>query len=154
MNLFPQSPFKSERHVIDISGDGSNNSGRSVTRARDEAVAKDVTINGLPILAFEPYLDQYYHDFVIGGPGAFMDGREGFRIVRRRDPEEDDRRDRDAQPARGSSRAQESPLVDLGVQREVAGSDLATPHGAVRDGDKRFLIAWKSGRDPGRLGRA
>ena len=72
MSLFPQSPFKSERQVMDISGDGSNNSGRSVVRARDEAVAKDVTINGLPILAFEPYLDQYYHDFVIGGPGAFM----------------------------------------------------------------------------------
>jgi Protein of unknown function (DUF1194) len=72
MSLYPQSPFKSERQVMDISGDGSNNTGRSVVRARDEAVAKDVTINGLPILAFEPYLDRYYHDFVIGGPGAFM----------------------------------------------------------------------------------
>jgi hypothetical protein len=72
MNLFPQSPYKGERRVIDISGDGSNNVGRSVVRARDEAVAKDVTINGLPILAVEPYLDQYFKDFVIGGPGAFM----------------------------------------------------------------------------------
>lgn len=72
MTLFPQSPYKGERRVMDISGDGSNNSGRSVTRARDEAVKADVTINGLPILAFEPYLDQYYRDFVIGGPGAFM----------------------------------------------------------------------------------
>ena len=72
MSLFPQSPFKAERLVMDISGDGSNNSGRSVVRARDEAVAKDVTINGLPILAFEPDLDTYYRDFVIGGPGAFM----------------------------------------------------------------------------------
>jgi uncharacterized protein DUF1194 len=72
MSLFPQSPFKAERQVMDISGDGSNNSGRSVVRARDEAVGKDVTINGLPILAFEPDLDTYYRDFVIGGPGAFM----------------------------------------------------------------------------------
>jgi hypothetical protein len=72
MTLFPQSPFKGERRVMDISGDGSNNSGRSVTRARDEAVKADVTINGLPILAFEPYLDDYYRDYVIGGPGAFM----------------------------------------------------------------------------------
>ena len=54
MTLFPQSPFKAERRVIDISGDGSNNRGRSVQRARDEAVMPDVTINGLPILAFEP----------------------------------------------------------------------------------------------------
>jgi Protein of unknown function (DUF1194) len=72
MGMFPQSSFKTERHVIDVSGDGSNNGGRSVIRARDEAVAKDVTINGLPILAVEPYLDQYYRDYVIGGPGAFM----------------------------------------------------------------------------------
>src|SRR5712671_2986649 len=41
-------------------------------RARDEAAAKDVTINGLPILAFEPDLDMYFRDYVIGGPGAFM----------------------------------------------------------------------------------
>jgi hypothetical protein len=72
MAMFPQSPFKAERHVIDISGDGSNNGGRSVVRARDEAVEKGVTINGLPILAVEPYLDQYFRDYVIGGPGAFM----------------------------------------------------------------------------------
>jgi hypothetical protein len=72
MNWFPQSPFKGERRVIDISGDGSNNGGRSVIRARDEAVAAGVNINGLPILAWEPYLDQYYKENVIGGPGAFM----------------------------------------------------------------------------------
>jgi len=72
MAMFPESPFKAERQVIDISGDGSNNGGRSVVRARNEAVEKGVTINGLPILAVEPYLDQYYRDYVIGGPGAFM----------------------------------------------------------------------------------
>jgi hypothetical protein len=72
MQWFSQSPFKGERRVIDISGDGSNSNGRSVIRARDEAVAKDVNINGLPILAWEPYLDRYYKDNVIGGPGAFM----------------------------------------------------------------------------------
>ena len=72
MAMFPQSPFKAERQVIDVSGDGSNNGGRSVVRARDEAVERGVTINGLPILAVEPYLDQYYRDYVIGGPGAFM----------------------------------------------------------------------------------
>jgi uncharacterized protein DUF1194 len=72
MRWFPESPFKGERRVIDISGDGSNNGGRSVTRARDQAVAADVNINGLPILAWEPFLDQYYKENVIGGPGAFM----------------------------------------------------------------------------------
>ena len=55
MTLFPQSPYRGGRHVIDVSGDGSNNRGRSVTRpARDEAVAAGVVINGLPILTLSP----------------------------------------------------------------------------------------------------
>ena len=72
MRRFPHSPFRGERRVIDVSGDGSNNRGRSVTNARDEAVAADIVINGLPILAWEPDLDYYYKQNVIGGPGAFM----------------------------------------------------------------------------------
>jgi Protein of unknown function (DUF1194) len=70
--LFPISPFRASRRVIDVSGDGSNNRGRPVTLARDEAVAAGIGINGLPILALEPDLDRYYHDSVIGGPGAFV----------------------------------------------------------------------------------
>ncbi len=60
------------RQVIDISGDGENNRGRSPDAARDEAVARDITINGLPILALDPALDLYYRDHVIGGAGAFL----------------------------------------------------------------------------------
>lgn len=78
VTLFPQAPFKTERRVIDVSGDGSNNRGRSVIQARDEAVDAGIVINGLPILAFEPYLDQYYKDYVIGGPGAFMIAAKSF----------------------------------------------------------------------------
>lgn len=70
--LFPKSPFRGSRRVIDVSGDGSNNRGRAVTSARDEAVAAGIGINGLPILALEPDLDRYYYDNVIGGPGAFV----------------------------------------------------------------------------------
>jgi hypothetical protein len=70
--LLSQSPYNGARRIIDISGDGSNNSGRSVTQARDEAVRDGVGINGLPILTIEPDLDHYYYDNVIGGPGAFM----------------------------------------------------------------------------------
>ncbi len=72
MKSFPQSPFKGERRVIDVSGDGSNNRGRPAGRARDEAVAAGVVINGLPILAWEPDLDTYYMGNVVGGPGSFM----------------------------------------------------------------------------------
>jgi hypothetical protein len=78
MTMFARSPFKSERQVIDISGDGKNNGGRSPARARDEAVAAGVTINGLPILAVEPDTGDHYRDFVIGGPGAFMVAAERF----------------------------------------------------------------------------
>ena len=70
--LLSQSPYKSERRTIDISGDGANTSGRSITRARDDAVSQGVSINGLPILSIEPLLDRYYFNNVIGGPGAFM----------------------------------------------------------------------------------
>ena len=72
MALFPRSPFRGGRRVVDISGDGSNNRGRPVTLARDEAIAASIGINGLPILALEPDLDRYYRDNVIGGPGAFV----------------------------------------------------------------------------------
>jgi hypothetical protein len=72
MALLFDNPYRAARRVIDISGDGSNNRGRSVNQARDEAIAKGVGINGLPILALEPYLDRYYQDNVVGGPGAFV----------------------------------------------------------------------------------
>jgi hypothetical protein len=76
--LLEQCPCNAARRVIDISGDGSNNSGRPVTQARDEAVHDGVGINGLPILSIEPFLDRYYYDNVIGGPGAFMIPAENY----------------------------------------------------------------------------
>src|SRR5918997_1238088 len=74
-----ESGVQSVRQVIDVSGDGPNNQGRTVTLARDEAVAQGITINGLPIMLKRPNsfwdiedLDLYFQDCVIGGPGAFM----------------------------------------------------------------------------------
>ena len=75
---FARGEIVSDRKVIDISGDGSNNGGRPVSRARDDAVALDITINGLPILAFEPWLEEHYRDEVIGGPGAFLIAAQDF----------------------------------------------------------------------------
>ncbi|MGL4440234.1 MAG: DUF1194 domain-containing protein, partial [Bosea sp. (in: a-proteobacteria)] len=71
-------PFRALRRVMDISGDGPNNSGRHVTVARDEALGKGISINGLPIMLKRPGyldisgLDVYYEDCVIGGHGAFV----------------------------------------------------------------------------------
>lgn len=72
------SPYQADHRIIDVSGDGSNNSGRMAHLARDEAVASGITINGLPILAVEPQLDRYYRDNVIGGPGAFLVSATSF----------------------------------------------------------------------------
>jgi hypothetical protein len=80
--LFDKNGFAGRRRAIDISGDGVSNHGRTVTRARDEAVAKGIVINGLPILNDRPQpmgtptpaeiaLDRYYVQNVIGGPGSF-----------------------------------------------------------------------------------
>jgi hypothetical protein len=74
-----QSGLQADRQVIDISGDGANNTGRTVTLARDAALAHGFTINGLPIMLKRPDsiwdiedLDLYFRDCVIGGPGAFL----------------------------------------------------------------------------------
>lgn len=77
-SLMPSHLFAGLKRVIDVSGDGSNNNGRSVTSARDDAVAKGIVINGLPILSLEPYLDRYFYDNVIGGPGSFMVPAESY----------------------------------------------------------------------------
>jgi len=76
--LIDKSRFRAKRRVIDISGDGSNNRGRPVNLARDEAVAAGMGINGLPILALEPDLDRYYYENVIGGPGAFVIAAQSY----------------------------------------------------------------------------
>ncbi|HVG50550.1 MAG TPA: DUF1194 domain-containing protein [Xanthobacteraceae bacterium] len=79
-SLLPESPFKAERQVIDVSGDGSNNRGRRVNDARDEAAAAGITINGLPITVLEPDLEKYYRDNVIGGPGAFVIAADTYEM--------------------------------------------------------------------------
>ena len=84
MGMLARSPYAGPRRVIDVSGDGTNNSGRPVTVARDAAVAQGVTINGLVILSEVPLptnpmhthppggLTAYYENNVIGGQGAFV----------------------------------------------------------------------------------
>ncbi len=78
------SPFPGARQVIDVCGDGTNNSGPDVSVVRDTAVGAGITINGLTIINDHPAslffahvqppggLTQYYREHVIGGPGAFV----------------------------------------------------------------------------------
>jgi len=87
-NLIDKNDYTARRRVIDISGDGPNNSGELVTIARDRVVARGITINGLPIMNDRPTpsgrpplknLDLYYRDCVIGGPGAFYVVANNFK---------------------------------------------------------------------------
>jgi hypothetical protein len=88
--LFDADPYRGLRRVIDVSGDGVNNDGSPVTIARDAALARGITINGLPIMLEGRLpsqmdiddLDLYYEDCVIGGSGSFMvtiRSRDGFK---------------------------------------------------------------------------
>jgi Protein of unknown function (DUF1194) len=80
--------FEGTRRVVDISGDGVNNSGRPVAEARAEALARGIVLNGLAVLDRSPTpavlagtvppLDAYYLESVIGGPGSFLVVAEGF----------------------------------------------------------------------------
>ena len=78
--LFDHSGYRGLRRVIDVSGDGANNSGPLVAPMRDDVLAAGITINGLPIMLKRSSfgmmdienLDVYYEDCVIGGPGAFV----------------------------------------------------------------------------------
>jgi len=84
MAQLERAPYQAIRRTIDVSGDGTNNSGRDINSVRDEVLAKGVTINGLVILSDTPLpwnpehtnppggLDEYYRRNVIGGAGAFV----------------------------------------------------------------------------------
>ena len=92
VSLFETSPFSGLRRVIDVSGDGPNNQGRSVVEAREAAAAKGITINGLPLMTTGgdefglswgsiADLDLYYAECVIAGPGGVHDPRQRLGAV-------------------------------------------------------------------------
>src|SRR3954465_4766884 len=84
MSQLEHPPFEAPRRTIDVSGDGTNNSGRDIASVRDEGLNKGGTINGLVILSDTPLprnpepphppggLDEYYRRNVTGGPGSFV----------------------------------------------------------------------------------
>jgi len=84
MQLQSESGYETQRRVIDVAGDGTNNMGRDASAARDDAVRAGVTVNGLAIINEHPVsytfahvqppggLTEWYRQNVIGGPGAFV----------------------------------------------------------------------------------
>ena len=94
---FDKNKYIGRRKVIDLSGDGPNNWGELVTKARDKAIAQKITINGLPIINLRPSpygtpqlqtLDLYFRHCVIGGRSAFIEVAKDFkdfgRAIRRK----------------------------------------------------------------------
>jgi hypothetical protein len=86
MARLKESGVRTERQIIDVSGDGTSNAGRPLPDALGDAVAAGVTINGLAIIndtgelygGFSGHthppggLPNWYRDNVIGGPGSFL----------------------------------------------------------------------------------
>lgn len=89
--MLATSGYDTARRVIDVCGDGTNNAGRDVTAARDDAVAAGIVVNGLAIVNENPVswsfahvqppggLPNYYRENVTGGPGAFVLEVRDFR---------------------------------------------------------------------------
>lgn len=79
-----RSGVQATRRIIDVAGDGTNNSGRPVQEARDEAARKGIIINGLAIANESdiPWLqrhthppgglDTYYRQNVTAGETSFV----------------------------------------------------------------------------------
>ncbi|MBS0559537.1 MAG: DUF1194 domain-containing protein [Proteobacteria bacterium] len=84
VQMLAENDFDTQRRVIDVCGDGTNNAGRDVSQARDDAIRSGITINGLAIINDHPVswtyahvqppggLTKYYQDNVTGGPGSFV----------------------------------------------------------------------------------
>lgn len=90
VNMMETNDFAAGKQVIDVSGDGPNIGGRDILAARDDAVAQGIVVNALAIrragsgVAFSAdaagmTLEEYYRQFVIGGPGSFVEIADSTR---------------------------------------------------------------------------
>ncbi len=70
--------FEGQRKVIDVSGDGQDNSGADLVVAREKARAAGITINGLSIASDDKGLEEYYRQNVIIGSDAFVEPARDF----------------------------------------------------------------------------
>lgn len=84
VQLLAEAGLSPMRRVIDVCGDGTNNAGRDIAEARDDAVKAGITVNGLAIINDHPVswtfahvqppggLANYYRENVTGGAGSFV----------------------------------------------------------------------------------
>ena len=73
--------------VIDVSGDGQNNSGIDPAIVYADGFG-DIRVNGLAIRSYERDVVAYYREQIIRGPGAFVEEADSFedfpRAIRRK----------------------------------------------------------------------
>lgn len=72
VRMIQSAPFKTDRKIIDVSGDGAQNLGRSLAPVRSAALKAGITLNGLAIVNEEPDLEDYYRASLAGGPESFV----------------------------------------------------------------------------------
>lgn len=134
--LFGRAPFDTDRKVLDVSGDGSNNDGGLVTDLRHDALKERIVINGLPIMNDRPNpygfpsetdLDRYYLHCVVGGPRSFVEVAVNFedfpRAVRKKLLQEV--ADIGPRLEYGPERRNDFDIGDLGVPAGLDGVQLA-----------------------------
>ncbi|MBC8036729.1 MAG: DUF1194 domain-containing protein [Rhizobiales bacterium] len=77
-DLIENNGYEGQRKVIDVSGDGPDNSGDDLEAARKKAQASGITVNGLSIEAEETDLHAYYLEHVMIGADSFVEPAHGF----------------------------------------------------------------------------
>ena len=77
--LLESNEYDGVRKIIDVSGDGMDNSGADLKGARRRATAAGITVNGLPIMADDSTLHIYYRERVIAGAASFIVPAKDFR---------------------------------------------------------------------------
>lgn len=78
--IIAEKKFDAYRCVIDISGDGKDDTKEDIlAHHRAAALAQGCTINALPIIDTERDVPEHYQEKVIGGPRAFMVVADSYR---------------------------------------------------------------------------
>jgi len=76
--LHDSNPWTCARLVIDLSGDGSQNTGYDTGVASRLAVNYGITVNGLAILGSDRRIVQFFIRNVVRGPKSFLETTNGF----------------------------------------------------------------------------
>ena len=83
VELHNTNPWHCLQRVIDLSGDGAQNSGVDTGRASYAAENSGITVNGLAILGSDRNVEQFFLQNVVRGPNSFLEITNGFKDFER-----------------------------------------------------------------------